>query len=324
MTEEETLPWTSVFLSYSHTDKPVALSLAEGLREAGCYVWIDEGELRTGDSIIARISDAADEVRFVIALVSKNSISSSWCQKELAIAIHGGLSSAMVRVLPLRLGNVRMPSSLRDVKYTQVNRRSVTDAVNIIVNDMRSHLLEDLFAPNLQPETSMSEEMLRRMRLALRSREDDVPEKAMTALVNDKSVPAANLLFEEAIRDAARPHPWGYASAGLAELGPAAAPWMCRLLTHDDPKVVRHAFYALHELMIPNPLLGFFRVEAVVQAIIENCNWPDCERKLLNAVSDSDDRYYFIETLTDCATNILDLTEERPTKPSSRRKKPRG
>ncbi len=105
MTTEEALPWTSVFLSYSHADKPVARSLAEGLRGAGCYVWIDEGELRTGDSIIARISDAADEVRFVIALVSQHSISSNWCQKELAIAIHGGLSSGRIRVLPLRMGN---------------------------------------------------------------------------------------------------------------------------------------------------------------------------------------------------------------------------
>ncbi len=217
-----------------------------------------------------------------------------------------------------------MPSSLRDVKYTQVDPESVTQAVNMLVNDMRSHLLEDLYAPNLQPESSMSEELLIRMRVALRSREDEVPEKAMTALVNDRSVPAANALFEEAIRDATRTRPWGYAGAGLAELGPAAAPWMCKLLSHDNPKVMRLAFSALHDLMIPNPVLGFFRVEALMRAVVETGDWPDCERKLLNAVSDSDDLHYFLETLTDCATNFLDLTEERPTKPSSRRRGRRG
>ena len=44
----------SVFLSYAHADRHIAHTLATALKEADIRVWIDEGELRAGDSIVER------------------------------------------------------------------------------------------------------------------------------------------------------------------------------------------------------------------------------------------------------------------------------
>lgn len=79
------------------------------------------GELRVGDSIIERIATAIAEVQFVVAVVSVNSVESRWCQKELSLAITGGLYREGVKVLPLRLGDVLMPATLVDTLYLQVD-----------------------------------------------------------------------------------------------------------------------------------------------------------------------------------------------------------
>jgi GNAT superfamily N-acetyltransferase len=111
----------SIFISYAHADKKVAQGIASGLSAHGVRVWIDEGELRVGDSLIERILEAVHDVHFVVGIVSPNSVSSSWCQKELAMALDGGLKQKRVKVLPLRLGNVEMPPILASTLYLNVD-----------------------------------------------------------------------------------------------------------------------------------------------------------------------------------------------------------
>ena len=68
----------SVFISYSHADKQLARSLAGALERKGLGVWIDEGELQIGDSIIERIAQAIAEVEIFLVLVSESSRTSNW------------------------------------------------------------------------------------------------------------------------------------------------------------------------------------------------------------------------------------------------------
>ena len=49
-----------VFISHSHQDKPFARRLATDLAQASTDVWIDEVEIKIGDSLIARIQDAIE------------------------------------------------------------------------------------------------------------------------------------------------------------------------------------------------------------------------------------------------------------------------
>lgn len=119
----------SVFLSYSWADKPLARGLAEGLDASGCRVWIDEGELRVGDSLVQSISEALDRVDFVVALVSAASVGSDWCRKEISLAMTGEVKRQGVTVMPLRVGDVEMPPTLKDKVHLAVDPDDVPGAV---------------------------------------------------------------------------------------------------------------------------------------------------------------------------------------------------
>jgi hypothetical protein len=133
----------SVFISYAHEDADLARALAQALRRRECRVWIDEGEMRIGDSLIERIATAIREVEFVVALVSDASIESNWCKKELSLAITGGLGREGVKVLPLRVGGVEMPPALADTYWLALDPSSVSAAAARIKKDAEAHLADE-------------------------------------------------------------------------------------------------------------------------------------------------------------------------------------
>ncbi len=116
-------PQPSIFVSYAHEDRELAHALAKAMEAEGARVWLDQGELLIGDSLIERISEAIAEFDFVVALVSVASIHSNWCRKEISLAMskqvqRGGRG---VTILPLRVGEVQMPPPLVDVLWAQLN-----------------------------------------------------------------------------------------------------------------------------------------------------------------------------------------------------------
>lgn len=130
----------SVFLSYSWADKQLARELKAGLDAAGCRVWIDEGELRVGDSMVESISAALDQVDFVAVLVSTASVDSNWCRKEVALAMTGEIARQGVTVLPLKVGDVTMPPTLKDKLHLAVDPADVPAAVEALLVSIRKHL----------------------------------------------------------------------------------------------------------------------------------------------------------------------------------------
>lgn len=132
----------SIFVSYAHEDLELARALAVALRRRRCKVWIDDGEMRVGDSLIERIATGISEVHFVVALVSEASVESRWCRKELSLAITGGLGREGVKVLPLRVGDVQMPPALADVLWLPLDPSSVSEAAGRIKRDAESHLAD--------------------------------------------------------------------------------------------------------------------------------------------------------------------------------------
>jgi len=129
----------SVFLSYAHQDREVARMLAVELEKRGAAVWIDEGELRIGDSIIERVSTAITEVEYIVVLISPTSVASPWVAKELSLAATRVLARQGVKVLPVRIGDVPMPASLSDILYLQLESRDISGAADTIYRDLLSH-----------------------------------------------------------------------------------------------------------------------------------------------------------------------------------------
>jgi len=73
-----------VFISHSSIDKAFASRLAEVLRANGISVWIDEMSLNLGDNIIQKIEEGIRSSDVIIAVLSKNYVSSKWAMQELA------------------------------------------------------------------------------------------------------------------------------------------------------------------------------------------------------------------------------------------------
>lgn len=129
----------AVFISYAHEDEAVAHALAASLRARGCRVWIDSEGMRVGDKLVSRIATAIDEVDFLIALLSPASVESQWCQRELSLAATGELARKRVTVLPVRLGEVPLPLTLKDTFSPRVDPADIEGMADRLVADMASH-----------------------------------------------------------------------------------------------------------------------------------------------------------------------------------------
>lgn len=133
----------AAFISYAHEDRAAAHEIAFGLQKRGCEVWIDQGELGVGDSIVERLAEGIAEVDFVIPVISRHSVESQWCRKEISLALTQELDLegrfGVRRVLPLRLGDVTMPPALRDKLYLEITVDRPGDIVPRLWEDMQRH-----------------------------------------------------------------------------------------------------------------------------------------------------------------------------------------
>jgi hypothetical protein len=115
---------SSVFLSHNSNDKAWVRELAKRLTQDGVVVWLDEAELNIGDSLIDKISAAIDEMKFVAAVISPQSVQSAWVQKELSLAMSKEINGRRVTVLPLLIEQCELPAALRDKLYADFTKPS--------------------------------------------------------------------------------------------------------------------------------------------------------------------------------------------------------
>lgn len=106
-----------VFLSHSSKDHAVCQQLYADLLNLGFQVWYDEVALEPGDSLIEKIGSSLQSSNVLAVVLSENSVKSTWVTKEVAVALHGHLAGAKIRVVPIRLDDSDLPPFLVDFKY---------------------------------------------------------------------------------------------------------------------------------------------------------------------------------------------------------------
>lgn len=112
-----------VFLSHSHADKQFVRSLANTLQEKDIFVWIDEAEIKIGESLTRKISAAIDEVDFVVAVISEASVQSEWVQKELDIAMNHEIAERRIKVLPVLKDDCFLPGFLQGKLFADFRKK---------------------------------------------------------------------------------------------------------------------------------------------------------------------------------------------------------
>ena len=118
-----------VFLSHNHRDKDVAAQLAAQLRLVGADVWLDDWEIRPGDSIVGKVNEALGLVDTVVLLWSENSVGSRWVDSEMATAVDRRHTDGSVRIIPVRLDDTELPPLLRPLKWIDLD----SDRIDVVV-----------------------------------------------------------------------------------------------------------------------------------------------------------------------------------------------
>lgn len=122
-----------IFISYSHLDEPFVEKLAAALVKNNTHVWVDTWELNVGDSILDRVQLAIQNASALLVVLSRSSVQSEWCRRELSAGLMRELEEKRVIVLPVVIENCDIPLFLREKKYADF-RNNFNDGLNAILD----------------------------------------------------------------------------------------------------------------------------------------------------------------------------------------------
>lgn len=106
-----------IFISYSHKDKLFVDHLAIQLVRRNVNVWLDRWELSVGDSLVEKVQEAVDGASALLVILSKASVTSEWCKKELSAGLLRELEEKRVVVMPVMLEDCEVPVFARSKMF---------------------------------------------------------------------------------------------------------------------------------------------------------------------------------------------------------------
>jgi hypothetical protein len=108
---------SKVFICHSSADKYRARRIANALAGRGVRIWIDEAEIRVGDSLIDKIEKGIISSTNLVVVLTPYSVNSSWCKEELRMALAMQIGGESIRVLPALFDECEIPGFLKDKAY---------------------------------------------------------------------------------------------------------------------------------------------------------------------------------------------------------------
>ncbi|UJW86906.1 toll/interleukin-1 receptor domain-containing protein [Devosia sp. SL43] len=112
-----------IFISYSHADRDFVDQLAERLVFAKHHVWMDRWELSLGDSLTSRIQETLTESSAILVILSKSSVDSEWCKRELNAGLVRELEERHTIVMPVVIDDCKIPLFLKDKLYADFRKQ---------------------------------------------------------------------------------------------------------------------------------------------------------------------------------------------------------
>ena len=106
-----------IFISYNREDSAFADKLAKNLAMRKHNIWMDRWELNVGDSLIEKIQSALNSSSAILVILSKHSVASEWCKKELNSGLVRELAEKQVLLLPCVIEDCEIPLFLREKLY---------------------------------------------------------------------------------------------------------------------------------------------------------------------------------------------------------------
>jgi len=128
----------SVFITYNHKDKEFAERLALELVRRDIKVWKDSWRIGVGDSLIQKIQQGLEDVRFFCVIFSRNSLQSEWVKRELTAALLREIEDRKAMILPVVIDDSKLPLFVRDKFYADF-RGDFDDALTQLLAVLLPH-----------------------------------------------------------------------------------------------------------------------------------------------------------------------------------------
>lgn len=121
-----------IFLSHSSKDKLAVRELAERLKGDGLRVWLDEWEIKPGDSISLKIEQGLESSRTLILVMSSDAFASDWVTLERHTALFRDPTSQQRRFIPLRLDDAPLKDILKQFSYIDWREKDETEYLRLL------------------------------------------------------------------------------------------------------------------------------------------------------------------------------------------------
>jgi hypothetical protein len=131
-----------LFLSHSSRDKAIVRKLANDLEQAGFTVWLDEWSVRIGECIATKIENALRECRFVLLVLSPQSVASDWVNREWKAKYWVEVEEGRVRVLPVLVETCEVPLLLRTKLHVDLSK-GYNVGLDSLVSSLNQYIAED-------------------------------------------------------------------------------------------------------------------------------------------------------------------------------------
>ncbi len=99
----------------------MARRLRADLERRGVVVWLDEAEIRVGDSISEKVQQGLDTADFVLVLLSRHSVASGWVRKEWQSMITLEAQTGRTIILPVKIEPCDIPPLLADKRHADLS-----------------------------------------------------------------------------------------------------------------------------------------------------------------------------------------------------------
>jgi hypothetical protein len=142
-----------VFISHSSKDRAMAEKIAQHLTSKGLQVWYDHWEILVGHDIVDKVYDGIRNSRFLLVLLSEESVRSSWVQQEINAARISEIESGATVVLPAVIepnAKSQIPESLRTKRYADISAdfESAMDEIEYAVSVTKLKLTPVAITPS--------------------------------------------------------------------------------------------------------------------------------------------------------------------------------
>ena len=193
-----------IFVSYSSSDREFADKMAVQLVQNKVPVWFDKWELHAGDSLITKIQQAVAGASALIVILSRASVESSWCTKELNAALIRELEEQRVIVVPVLIEDCEVPVFLREKVYADFRRdfdeglKTVIEAIARVTNEYQARIDEVEFHSDWAIDWNRQPDGLFAVRLTISEQARNQPYTCLTIVTILCSQEATERYFEKA------------------------------------------------------------------------------------------------------------------------------